>query len=193
MEHFSPFITVVNLKKKSFFFSLTMKNVIDTLNSVIVKLYIAFLPFISFAASSSLKRRGLKVIHEISCALNTSIRQLTDLFWVVSVPTTSIEIPIEVENKLGVDEVSKGIANVTAVVVVNRQVEKVDSYPMYFSNLLQEHFFRIFVWNMSDHHSSTPVFLYLYLSKSTCSGTILYSLASSPDTVRLFLWQFCLW
>lgn len=132
------------------------------------------------------------MIHKISSALNTSISQLAYLFGVVSIPPSSVEFSVEVKDKLCVDEVSKCIADITTVIVINRQIKKIYPHTMNFINFLQKHFLRIFVWDVPDHNSSTLVCLYLYPNKSTFEGMILYSFASSLETVRLFLWEFCL-
>lgn len=76
------------------------------------------------------------MVHQISCTLNASIGQFTDLFWIVAIPSTTVEVPVELEDELGMNEIGEGIAHVARVVMVDGQVQKVDSEFVYFSNLL---------------------------------------------------------
>lgn len=59
------------------------------------------------------------MVHQVSSALNTSISKFTDLFRVVTIPSSTVKIAIKVLNELGMDEVGKGIADVAGVVVIN--------------------------------------------------------------------------
>lgn len=170
-----------------------MQNVVNAFDSPVVKFHIAFLPLVSLAASAGRCRRRLDIVHQIGGALDTGIGQFANFFRVVPVPATTVEIAIEVKDELRVDEVGKSISDVAAVIVVDWQVKEVDTYSVHLTDFLQQHFLRILVWNVPDHYSSSSVLLYLYHLTNTCSGTIRYSLASSPDTIRRFRWQFCLW
>lgn len=166
---------------------------VDALDGLFVKLHVTLLPLVSLATSASGRSWSVEVVHQVSGALDTSVGQLAYLLGVVSVPSPTVEIAVKIKNELGVDEVCECVAHVAAIVVVDRQVEEVNPHSMNLANLLQQHLFRILVWDMPDHHRCSSVCLDLLQNRNTCSGTILNSLASSPDTVRRLRWQFWRW
>jgi hypothetical protein len=170
-----------------------MQDVVDALDGLFVKLHVALLPLVCLAAGTSGRSWSVEVVHQVGGALDTGVGQLAYLLGVVSVPSPTVEIAVKVKDELGVDEVCECIAHVAAVVVVDRQVEKVYPHSMDLPNLLQQHLFRVLVWDMPYHHRCPSVCLNLLQGIRTCSGIILNSLASSPDTVRRLRWQFWRW
>ena len=68
------------------------------------------------------------------------------------------------------NEVNKSIANIASIVVVNWQVKKVKFDFEVFVKLFQKKILSIFIGNIADHESSTPICFDLYNEKQTFSG-----------------------
>jgi hypothetical protein len=73
------------------------------------------------------------------------------------------------------NEVNKGISDITWVVMIDGKVQKIDFHFMIFANLFKKHFFWVFIRNVSNHESSPSVELNLSNTLHTLSGIILYS------------------
>ena len=79
------------------------------------------------------------MIHEISSTLDPRIGQLTYLFTIESIPSSTIELLVKIKDELGVDEVHKGISDITRVVMIDWQIQKVHLHSMVFADLLEQH------------------------------------------------------
>jgi len=91
------------------------------------------------------------MINQGSRSLNSAIRKLTNLLTVKLIPLLVIKLQIELGNKLGIDEVDKGVPHIARVVRINRQVEKVVFQLVVLVYLVDKHLLRVLVWNVSDH------------------------------------------
>lgn len=133
------------------------------------------------------------MIHEISSTLDPRIGQLTYLFTIESIPSSTIELLVKIKDELGVDEVHKGISDITRVVMIDWQIQKVHLHSMVFADLLEQHLLRVFVGDVTDHESCPSVNFNLNKDELTLSGKILYSFTSYPDTFLFLRVESCLW
>lgn len=62
------------------------------------------------------------MVHEVSSTLDPCIGQFTNLLAVEAVPSPSTELLVEVNDKLGVNKVDKGVSYVARVVLVDGQI-----------------------------------------------------------------------
>lgn len=106
-------------------------DLIDVLDGILVKAHSRLLLLLI----------RIVTVHEVSGALDPGIGQLAYLLAVVAVPPPPVELLMELEDKLGMNEVGKPIAHITSVVGVNRQVEEVNLLTVFFAYFLQKHFF----------------------------------------------------
>lgn len=104
-----------------------VQHLVDVLNGVIIQLHVRLLALLALAGCPSSPLRRLEVVHQVRSALDTRIGQLADLLGVVAVPAAPAEVPVELENKLRMDEVGKGVAHIARVVVINGQIQEI--YP----------------------------------------------------------------
>ncbi len=91
------------------------------------------------------------MIDKICCALYPCIGQFANLFAIETIPSPSIKLPVEVINEFSVNEVYKGIANITRVIVVHGKIQEVDFHFIVSAYLLIEHFLGILIGNMANH------------------------------------------
>lgn len=98
----------------------------DIFKRILIKLQGLFRSFILPLARSPppqlTSRRILEMIHKISRPLDPSIGQLTYFLTIETIPSSAIELLVKIKDELRVDKVHKGIAHITGVVMVNRQV-----------------------------------------------------------------------
>ena len=118
-------------------------DLIDILHGILIQLHVGFLPFFSFVGSpsSNLVVGVLEMVHEVNSTLDSSICEFTYLFTVVSVPSSAVEFFIELKNKFGMNKIGKGISNIAGIVVVDRQIQEIDSLSMFFTNFFHQHLF----------------------------------------------------
>ena len=57
----------------------------------------------------------LKMVLQLSSALNSRIADLTDLCWVELIPLSMVELEVELIYELGMNEVQKCISHVTVI------------------------------------------------------------------------------
>jgi hypothetical protein len=126
------------------------------------------------------------MIHEVGRALYPCVGQLAYLLTVKPVPSSAVELLVEIKDELGVDEVDEGVAHVAGVVVVDGQVEEVYFHFVVSADLFEQHLFGILIWNVANHQRCPAVQLDLSNKGSTLSSTILYSFTSYPETLRFF-------
>ena len=88
-------------------------------------------------------------------------------------------------------EVSKSIAYITGIMVIDGQVKKIDMKPMIFGNFLKKHILSVFVWDVADHQSSSTIAFDLNNRNITILGIMRYYWTYSPEIVRLFLCWTC--
>ena len=81
--------------------------------------------------------RGIEVLFEVLKALDTPIFNITFLFRIEHGPFPSLEFFLEIQNHIMMNKIHKGISNISGVLVVNRQVEKVIFSLMIFIDFLQ--------------------------------------------------------
>lgn len=82
----------------------------------------------------------LKMVHQGSRPLNSSVGQFTNLLAVKSIPSSAVKLLVKLHDKLGVNEVDESVAHIARVEVVNGKIQKVNFDLMIFANLLQQHF-----------------------------------------------------
>lgn len=118
-------------------------DLIDIFDGFFIELHVGLLPFFSFVGSSSshLIVGILEVVHQVSSTLDSCICEFAYLFTVVSVPSPSVEFFVKLQDELSVDKISKSISNVTRVIVVDGQIQEIDSLSMLFPDLFKQHFF----------------------------------------------------
>lgn len=116
----------------------------------------------------------MEMIHQIGCSLYPCISQFTYLFAVKSIPTPSIVLLVEIVDEFGMIEVDKGIPNIASIGVVNWKVQEIDLHFVVSTNLLVEHFFRVFIRYMANHQRCSSVRLDLIKICFTFYGMILY-------------------
>ena len=97
------------------------------------------------------------IIDEASFALNATVGDLADFLRIERLPRLVIQVLIKRHNENRVNEVDKGVANITPIVKVERQVEKVVFALMMPVDALKEHLLRVFVWNVADHDGCARV------------------------------------
>ena len=114
------------------------------------------------------------MVHKVGGALDAGVGQLADLLAIEPVPPAAVELPVEVEDELGVDEVDEGVADVAGVEVVDGQVEEVDLHLVVFAQLIVQHFFGVLIGDVADHESRPAVGLDLHKRGVTLSAMILY-------------------
>ena len=93
--------------------------------------------------------------------MDACVGQFAYFLAIVAIPPPSVELFVKLEDELGVDEVGEGISYVAAVVVVDGQVQEVYPLPMFLSDLFQQHFLGVLIWNMPDHDCGSAVSLNL--------------------------------
>jgi hypothetical protein len=101
------------------------------------------------------------MIHQISSALNAGVGQLTYFLTIKLIPFFSIELQIEILNKLIMNKVDKSISNITAVGKVNGQVQKIKLVLIILVYLFFQHLLGVFIGNMTNHERSPTVILNL--------------------------------
>ncbi len=172
-----------------------MYDFVDIIYGHFIKVKRRFCFVLAFARSPSTRSIWsiLKMIHQISCSLDTRIGQFTNFLWVEPIPTSTIKLLMKFKYKFRVYKVDKSIANIASVVVINRKIEKINLHFMISTNLIIQHLFRVFIRNMPYHQCSSTVWFNLSIRINTLSETILYSLAYYPETVLFFLWGSCRW
>ncbi len=69
------------------------------------------------------------------------IGQLASLLAIETIPSPSIKLPVEVINEFSVNEVYKGVANITRVIVVHGKIQEVNFHFIVSAYLLIEHSF----------------------------------------------------
>lgn len=115
----------------------------DIFKRILIKLQGLFRSFILPLAQSPTpqltSRRILEMIHKISRPLDSSISQFTYFLTIETIPSSAIELLVKIKDELRVDKVHKSIAHITGVVMVDRQIQKIDLHSMVFANLLEQH------------------------------------------------------
>ena len=97
------------------------------------------------------------VVDEASFPLNATVGDLADFLRVERLPRLVVQVLIKRHNENRVDEVDKGVPNVTPVVKVQWQVEKVVFALMKPVDALKEHLLGVLVWNVPDHDGCARV------------------------------------
>lgn len=105
--------------------------------------------------------RILKMIHQRRSTLNSGVGQLTYLFTVELVPSSPIELLIEVKNEFSMNEVDKGVPNITGVMMIHRKVEKVDFHFIISANFLKKHILSVLVRDVPYHQCGPSIELNL--------------------------------
>ena len=91
------------------------------------------------------------VVDEAAFALDATVCDLADFLRIESLPRLVIQVLIKRHNVDWIDEVDEGVADVAAIVEVERQVEKVVPTLMKPVDALKQHLLRVLVRNVSDH------------------------------------------
>ena len=105
-------------------------------HSCLFRLFIWYLAFLNNPPSILHIRAALKVVHEIDGALDAGIGQLANFLTIKPFPAASVERFVELNDKLGVCKVDEGIPHITGVVVVDRQIQKINVQSMVFADLI---------------------------------------------------------
>jgi hypothetical protein len=78
------------------------------------------------------------------------------------IPPLSVELQIKLAYEFCVNEVYESITDVARVVRVYGQIEKVVFVFVINVDFIDQHLLAIFIGNVSDHDSSTPIILHLH-------------------------------
>ena len=65
------------------------------------------------------------IVNQAALALDATVGNLADLLRIEGLPGLVIQVLIERHNEYGVDKIDEGVSNITAIVQVEGQVEKV--------------------------------------------------------------------
>lgn len=90
-------------------------------------------------------------------ALKSGVGDLTYLFRVKILPLFAMESEIEGQDILSINEVQKGVANVTFVLEINRKIEKVKQILVSDLNSLNQHLARILIGDVLDHDACSAI------------------------------------
>jgi len=112
------------------------------------------------------------MIHQVSGALDAGVGQLADFLAVEAVPPSTIELLIKLQDEFRMDEVDKGVAHITGIIMVDGQVQEVDVQPMVLVDFLEQHFLGVLVWDVSDHEGGPAICLNLTYAFFTLLGII---------------------
>lgn len=97
------------------------------------------------------------ILNKVALALNASIGDLTDLFGVEGLPRLVVQVLVEGHDVYGINEIDECVADVAAVVQIQREVEKVVAALVVPVDALQEHLFSVLVGDVPDHDGCSRV------------------------------------
>lgn len=99
----------------------------------------------------------VNVLHEVTLTLDSAKGDLANLLRIEVLPRLVVHVLKERHNVDRIHEIDESVADVTAIVKVKRQVEKVIPALVQPVDALQEHLLRVLVRNMTNHNRGAPV------------------------------------
>lgn len=93
----------------------------------------------------------------MASTLDSTEGDLANLLWIEVFPWLVVHVLEEGHDVDGVNEVDESVADIAAIVQVERQVEEVIGALVEPVDTLQEHLFRVLVWNVTDHDCRASV------------------------------------
>jgi len=129
---------------------------------------------IIFHIRPSFDLAGLEMVHEVGSSLYSRICKLTYLFTVEPVPSSAVELSIKIIDEFSVNEIDKGVSNITRIVMIDRKIKEINFESVISVDFFEEHLFCVFVGYVSDHQGGPSICLNLTKKVYTLSGTILY-------------------
>ena len=99
----------------------------------------------------------IDILHQMASTLDSTEGDLANLLWIEVFPWLVVHVLEEGHDVDGVNEVDESVADIAAIVQIERQVEEVICTLVESIDTLQEHLFCVLVWNMTDHNCRASV------------------------------------
>lgn len=81
---------------------------------------------ISFHIGPSFDLAGLEMVHEVRSSLYSRVCKLAYLLTVEPVPSSAIELSVKIVDEFSVNEIDKGVSNITGIVMVDRKIKEIN-------------------------------------------------------------------